>query len=284
VFLLADAKTGQYYPSLQLRYLNAEFQLTCRLKTEKRELEGTFALVSCTSEEPELHELFVRSFNAVREQLSDKANTEEIKTTVQNLATLFRAFSKPSQRSITGLWAELFTIARSEVIADAMKMWRDDAFDRFDFSSTSRVIEVKATNGQLRSHEFGLEQLCSPVGGQGFVVSTLLQPITGGTSVLELVATIEAEIVAEPKLRQKIWANVIHDLGSDYGTSLDRRFDMSYAQRHVKIFRFEDVPQPQLKPDPKITKVRFIADCSTTISSVSDSSVTGLQHIFASAQ
>lgn len=44
VFLLADAKTGQYHPSLQLRYLSADFQLTCRLTTESGEMEGVFAL------------------------------------------------------------------------------------------------------------------------------------------------------------------------------------------------------------------------------------------------
>ena len=284
VFLLTDAKASHYHPSLQLRYLNAEFQLTCRLRTEQGEVEGVFALVSCTSEEAELHELFIRSFNAVREQLSGKAQTDEIKKTVQDLALLFRAFSKPSQRSIAGLWAELFTIARSDMIVDAMKMWRADPFDKLDFSSLNRAIEVKATNTQSRSHEFSLEQLSIPVGGQGFVVSLLLQAITGGTSVLELVSTIEGVIVGEPKLRQKLWENVINDLGSDFGTSLDRRFDMSYAQRYCRIFKFEDVPQPQSTPDPQITKIRFVADCSTTISSVSESSFAGLQQIFTSVQ
>jgi len=277
VFLLADAKTGQYHPSLQLRYLSADFQLTCRLTTDSGEMEGVFALVNCTSDEPELHELFIRCFDAVRGQLTTTADTEEIKKTVQNLAALFRAFSLPSQRSITGLWAELFTIVRSDVISDSMRVWRAGAFDRFDFSYPNLAIEVKATTGQFRSHEFALEQLSSPVGGNGFVVSMLLQPITGGTSVLDLVSTIETEIATEPKLRQKLWENVINDLGSDFGTSLDRRFDMSYAQRNCKIFRFEDIPQPQPIADPRVGKIRFVADCSSAISSAADSTLGGLQ-------
>jgi len=280
VFLLADAKTGQYHPSLQLRYLSADFQLTCRLSTEGGEMEGVFALVSCSSDEPELHELFIRCFDAVRDQLGTKADTEDIKKTVQNLAALFRAFSLPSQRSITGLWAELFTVVRSSSIVNAMRIWRVGAFDRFDFSDSSLAIEVKATTGQFRSHEFSLEQLSSPVGRAGYVVSMLMQPITGGTSVLDLVSTIETQIATEPRLRQKLWENVINDLGSDFGTSLDRRFDVSYAQRNCMIFRFQDIPQPRPISDPRVAKVRFVADCSSAISSVTDSTFGGLQGLF----
>jgi hypothetical protein len=280
VFLLHDAKTGQYHPSLQLRYLSAEFQLTCRLHTEGNDIEDIFALVDCTAEEPELHELFIRSFDAARNQLTDNAHTDEIKRTVQNLASLFRAFSKPSQRSISGLWAELFTILRSGVIVGAMKMWRADAFDRFDFSTRHRVVEIKATTGQLRSHEFGLDQLSVPTEGTGFVVSILLQSISGGTSVLELITNIEAGITAEPKLREKLWANVISDLGSDFGASLDRRFDTSYADRNLTIFLMDDIPKPPTSDDPRVTTIRFVADCTGVISSLTDASPSGLVDIF----
>lgn len=282
VFLLADAKTGQYHPSLQLRYLSADFQLTCRLTTESGEMEGVFALVNCTSDEPELHELFIRCFDAVRRQISANADTNEIKKTVQHLAALFRAFSLPSQRSITGLWAELFTIVASGAIPEAMRVWRAGAFDRFDFSDVGLAIEVKATTGQLRSHEFALEQLSVPVKGRGFVLSVLLQPLTGGVSVLDLVSVIEAELDGDAKLRGKLWENVINDLGSDFGRSLDRRFDSSFAQRNCVIFRFEDVPQPRASYDPKVSKIRFVADCTSATSSATDSTAAGLREVFLS--
>lgn len=280
VFLLQDARTGQYHPSLQLRYLAAEFQLSCRLHADGEEIEDVFALVSCTAEEQELHELFIRSFDAARYQLTEGAHTEEIKRTVQNLASLFRAFSKPSQRSISGLWAELFTITRSGGVLQAMKMWRADAFDRFDFSTPERVAEIKATVGQLRSHEFSLEQLSTPENGSGFVISILLQSISGGTSVLDLIATIEASIEAEPKMREKLWTNVISDLGSDFSSSLDRRFDTSYADRNLIIYLMEDIPKPSTNDDPRVTAIRFFADCTGVPSGVAAPSADGLPFIF----
>lgn len=283
VFLLQDAKTGQYHPSLQLRYLAAEFQLTCRLHIDGEEIEEVFALVSCTAEEQELHELFIRSFDAARSQLTEGAHTEEIKRTVQNLASLFRAFSRPSQRSITGLWAELFTITRSGDVLETMKMWRADAFDRFDFSTPDRVVEIKATIGQLRSHEFSLEQLSVPANGTGFIVSILLQSVSGGTSVLELILTIETSIDAEPRMREKLWANVISGLGSDFSASMDRRFDTSYADRNLTIFLMDDIPKPSTRNDPRVTAIRFLADCTGIESSFADCSTDGLRAIFEGA-
>lgn len=151
VFLLRDASTGRYHPSLSLRHLNADFQLTCRVHAGAEHIDGVFASIRCSADEPELHELFVRSFDAAREQLSDQANTEEINKMVQNLASLFRAFSRPSQRSISGLWAELFFITRSGDPIAAVNAWRTNAFERFDFSTPQLTIEIKS-----------LEGVCSP--------------------------------------------------------------------------------------------------------------------------
>jgi hypothetical protein len=279
VFLLQDAKTGQYHPSLQLRYLEAEFQLTCRLHIDGAEVEDVFALISCSAEEQELHELFIRSFDAARFQLAGSAQTEEIKRTVQNLASLFRAFSKPSQRSITGLWAELFTIARSGDPIAALRAWRSDPFERYDFSTPTSVIEVKSTMGSLRTHDFALEQLSVPLGGTGFVVSTLLQIANGGTSVLELVSNIESTLSREPALKEKLWTNVIGNLGSDFTSALDKRFDVSFAERHCIVFRAEDIPQPSITPDPRISNIRFVATLTDVSSTLPDPSINALQDI-----
>ena len=279
VFLLSDTPTGRYHPSLHLRYLDADFQLTCRIQADTQEIDGVFALIRCTSNESELHELFVRSFDAAREQLSSHAETEEIKKTVQNLASLFRAFAKPSQRSISGLWAELFTIARSGDPIEALRAWRSDLFERFDFSTSTSVIEVKSTMGQLRTHDFALEQLSVPLGGTGFVVSTLLQIANGGTSVLELVSNIESTLSREPALKEKLWTNIIGNLGSDFTSALDKRFDVSFAERHCVVFRAEDIPQPSITPDPRISNIRFVATLTNVSSTLLDPSINALRDI-----
>ena len=117
--------------------------------------------------------------------------------------------------------------------------------------------------------------------GYGIViVLSLLQSISGGTSVLALISTIETSIAAEPKMREKLWANVINDLGSDFSASLDRRFDTSYADRNLNIFLMEDIPKPSTSSDPPITAIRFLADCTGVKSSIADFSKDGLRAIF----
>lgn len=277
VFLLRDASTGRYHPSLSLRHLNADFQLTCRVHTGMQDVDGVFASIRCTADEPELHGLFVRSIDAAREQLSDHANTEEINRMVQNLASLFRAFSRPSQRSISGLWAELFFITRSGNPIAAIDAWRTNTFERFDFSAPQFTIEIKSAMGPTRAHEFGIEQLAIPLCGRAFIVSMLLQTTNGGTGILELVSNIESSLPSMPVLKNKLWTNVIHDLGSDFSSGLDKRFDISFAERHCLVLNAEDIPRPTIDPDPRISNIRFIANLTDVSSSLTDASIGGLR-------
>jgi len=283
IFLLQEKTTDQYQPGLHLRYLDADFQMTCRLEVDQGHIEDVFAIVACTADEPELYELFIRSLDAAREQISKLAATQEIRTTVQNLASLFRSLAGPNSRSIIGLWAELFVIQRSGSIPHSISMWRGDASERFDFSTPTTALEVKATVGISRSHEFNLEQLTVPKNGAGYVVSLLLQPINGGTSILELAANVERELTPTPHLRTRLWENIVGDLGNDFGASLDKRFDESYAERNLQVFAMDDIPKPGHRSDPRVTSIRFIADCTGLISSTPHSDIGGLRAIFESS-
>jgi hypothetical protein len=260
VLLLHDASIGQYNPGLQLRYLQSEFHVSCRLRTDEREVEDTFALVSCDANEPDLHELFIRSFDAARQDLPEECNTQRLRELIQGLAALFRSFSKPSLRSVSGLWAELFVIGHCGKTREAMAMWRATAFDRFDFSRPGAVIEVKATTSQVRTHEFALEQLAIPKGGKGFVISLLLQQLTGGVGIMDLVVEIEASITSEPRLREKLWSNVLSDLGSDFSEVLDRRFDPTFADKHLFVFEMQEIPMVRPVQEPRISSIRFVAN------------------------
>jgi hypothetical protein len=162
----------------------------------------------------------------------------------------------------------------------ALKLWRGNPFDRFDFSGTDRVVEIKATTGPLRVHEFSAEQLATPGQGTGYVISILLQPISGGTSLLDLISQIESSTLDEPTLREKLWSNVISDLGDDFAIELERRFDLSFAERNLKIFQMRDIPRATGDGDPRITSIRFATDCTTVESSALEPSIGGLAKVF----
>lgn len=202
------------------------------------------------------------------ENLSAIAETAEIRDNLNSLLDLFRLLAQPNGRAITGLWAELFIIIKSKNITSALSAWRNKNSERFDFSWGDKCLEVKATCETFRIHEFSLEQLTPPSSDGGFVVSTMLQPLSGGLGVLDLAKSIEADSSVGNELRKKMWNNVISALGSDFSEKLDTRFDFSYAERNLQIFLMSDIPAPSQPDDERVSSIRFRADLSSVKSSL----------------
>lgn len=280
VFLLHDSSAAKYNPGVNFHYLSAQFHATCRVRTDMVDLEDQFCLVWCDAAAPELHELFVRCVSAAIEELPENCGTQELEFSISQLRDLFRALAQPSSREVSGLWAELFVISRCRNPIQALSLWHEDQFDRFDFSSSTVHIEVKSTVRGLRAHEFALEQLHPPSGGTGFVVSILLQPLTGGIGVLDLAREIDAVVNGMPRLKQKLWENVAKALGSDFSDKLDKCFDPTFAERGLAVYSMNDIPRPDAPSDPRITALRFVSDLSTVSSSLPNIPTLNLIRIF----
>jgi hypothetical protein len=277
VFLLHDASTATYTPGVTLRHLSAQFHATCRVLSPSGPSEGQFAVLACDAAVPELFELFVRCVSVAVEALPVDATTADIEACVRSLTSLFRAMASPSGREIAGFWAELFVITRASDTATAVKAWHADTFERFDFSVPGGVLEVKATQGAVRIHDFSLEQLVAPSGGFGLVASVLLQPLTNGLGVMDLASTIDAALGGHNDLRQRLWSNFAAALGSDFGEKLDRRFDESFAERHLMLFNMADIPAPEEPMDARVSGIQFRSDLTTVTSSVGQSAAKTLR-------
>ncbi|MBX3619353.1 MAG: PD-(D/E)XK motif protein [Rhizobacter sp.] len=280
VFLLQDTSTAAYTPGVTLRHLSVQFHATCRVHAPSGPFDGQFAVLACDAAVPELYELFVRCVSVAVEALPKSAETKDIEACVRSLVSLFRAMSAPGGREIAGLWAELFVITQAADAATAVKAWHADTFERFDFSWPGGVLEVKATHGATRIHEFALEQVATPSAGQGLIASLLLQPLTNGVGVMDLATKIDAGLHDENDLRQRLWSNIAAALGDDFSEKLDRRYDLSYAERHVALFNMSDIPAPDRPSDPRVFGVRFRSDLSTVGSSVVEPALKTLKHAF----
>ncbi|MBM7126700.1 PD-(D/E)XK motif protein [Dyella flava] len=260
IFLLHDSSDATYNPGINFRHLSAEFHATCRVQTDGDAIEGQFCLVWCDDSAPELHELFVRCVAAAIEELPDASETKDLESCILRLRNLFRALAAPGVREISGLWAELFVILKSGNPTQALACWHAGQFDKFDFSRPGLHLEVKSTLKRTRSHDFSLEQLQPPMSGAGFVASVMLQMLTGGLGVLDLARSIEANVHGSPRLKQKLWENVALSLGVDFSDLLDKKFDMSYAERGFAMYDMSEVPRPASSGDPRVTDIRFVSD------------------------
>ena len=280
LFLLHDSSTAKYVPEINFRHLSAQFHVTCRVMVEAQALEDQFCLVSCDGATPELFELFIRCVSAAVEGIPPNAGTRELESCIVQLRDLFRALAAPSSRELPGLWAELYVILRCGHSAAALGLWHSDQFDRYDFSSEALCLEVKATVRGARIHEFALEQLEPPAEGEGLVASLLLQPLTGGLGVLDLVRRIEEVAPGDPKLRLKLWQNIASALGTDFSAGLDRQFDMSFADRNLAVYSMSDIPRPERPTDPRVTGLRFVVELATVTSSLQESPLQELARAF----
>jgi Putative PD-(D/E)XK family member, (DUF4420) len=280
IFLLHDSSQAKYSPGVQFRHLTAQFHATCRVHTNDVDLQEQFALVACDGAVQDLHELFVRCFGAAIEELPINSGTRELSACVQKLLDLFRALSQPSEKEVSGLWGELYVIANSGDIAAALAAWHEDPFDRFDFSWEQGCLEIKASTQAARLHHFALEQLTKPTNGNGYIASLLLQPLSGGLGLLDLANSIESELRNLPALKQKLWNNLAKALGSDFSDKLDKRFDVSYAERNFIVYAMEDIPKPEQPSDPRVIAIRFTSDLTTVASSLKKPSLSGLRNIF----
>lgn len=281
VFLLHDASKICYVPSIHFRYLNAQFHSTCRVHADGVVIQDQFAVISCSSNSPELYELFIRCFSAAIEQLPLEAGTRELESSIQELLDLFRAMAIPSGREIAGLWAELFIIERSFNSPLLMEYWHSDIYEKFDFSWPGGCIEVKSTIRETRSHEFALTQLHPPQNGEGYVVSILMQNLSGGVSVMDLAKSIDITISKAPVLRQKLWSNVAAALGNDFSEKIDRRFDMSFSEKNFLAFNMKDIPVLHQPIDPRITGIRYNVSLNDVTSSLPQSSLNYFSNLIA---
>lgn len=280
VFLLHDASSATYSPSIELRNISVRFHRACRVMTSDSILDDQFAVVTCSPTVPELHEVFIRCFSAAVEQLPVISTTTGLQRSINGLLDLFRSLGLPGTREVAGLWAELFLVSKCNNPSQALRAWHGDSFERFDFSWPNGCLEVKAAIKEQRQHEFALEQLQPPIAGKGFVASVLLQRMNGGVGVADLANVIGQRITSEPELRQKLWENVAATLGSDFSERLDHRFDLSYAERSLVIYAMADIPTLDQPQDSRVTGVRFHADLSSVQSSLGSSPSNLLSGLF----
>lgn len=261
-FLLHDASDRRLTPGYELAHLSVEFNVACRVRVDGKCFESRFAVVSCDAGVVDLHELFVKTVAAAVESLTVSAGTDEINACLQTLFSLFRNLCRPTAREVSGLWAELLVIDACGYPSAALGAWHSDLYERHDFSLRDVRVEVKASRGELRCHEFALQQLYVKPPLQGKVISLLLREAAGGTGLMDLAKGIEARLANSPVLQRKLWSNIVSALGVDFSNALDRRFDRAHALETMRVFDMDQVPSIGRDVDARVSEIRFVSDLS----------------------
>ena len=222
--------------------------------------ERTLSIIHCTATDRAIHEYFLRSLYPIVASLPVRPSREDITRAVDRLVELFSRMLAAPRRTISGLWGELFVVANASNPSILIRSWHAFPEERFDFSSGSHRLEVKAATG-TRVHHFALEQLRPATPIRVIIMSVLTERSQGGSSALDLVQKIRNRVL-DPDLLLRKDAVVAETIGQDWRALQEVRFDDSLAQQSLRMIDATSIPCVAVPLPPEVSSVHFRVDLS----------------------
>lgn len=221
---------------------------------------GVFSVVRCLTSDPRLVDVFVGVMSSVALQFPTPPSVSEAGRVLDRVIRLFRDLCRPSDRTLQGLWAELFVIAQSTNPTVLATAWRSSVFDRSDFAAANQRMEVKSTSGPLRVHTFNADQLRLPAGATGAVASLICERSAGGVSVADMWNIVRQHVSGSPAMLLRVDGIVAETLGDAWKESLDVRYDWRSARDSLRFFWMASIPSVGTAVPPEVTDIKFRVD------------------------
>src|SRR5262249_22737969 len=160
---------------------------------EKAAPPATLTLTSivCTNEAREVVAYFANVMESLLPFLGRNPSAQKVAETVRELVELFQKLRSPARRSLVGLVGELNVIEAARDVATAVRCWRTDPDERFDFALGGLRLDVKSSSNRQRTHEISFDQANPPIGTRGMIASIWIERMAGGVSLSDLLRMIE---------------------------------------------------------------------------------------------
>jgi hypothetical protein len=248
-------------PPIQLEHITVQHEVTCRVRhPDGQSQQAPFTVIQFLGPDIHLRGYFLRLAWSLLVSLGQSPTAQEVQRAVHAFAELFRSIAKPARRSVQGVWAELFVLARATDPIAMAEAWHVSPEDRYDFHGGQDRVEVKSTVGRVRKHRFSLEQLQPPVGTQLMIASILLEQSSGGVSLHDLMDRVHLRLKAAAELQGHIDRVMAETLGDSLPRALAVRFDWELACETLAFYPHKDVPTLHAPLPPELTEISFIAN------------------------
>lgn len=246
---------------IKLEHLTVQYDMDCRISRSNGSYEeGRFTVIRCTGLDKALHTYFLRSIGAIVVSLGTTPSRLDVVYAIKNLTILFRAMAEKPRKSLQGLWAELFLIARVHDIATMVNAWHIAPEDRYDFSYGNQRIEVKSNSARIRQHHFSLEQLSPPINTTLLIASIFVEYAGSGTSIFELAEQIRTRISNNPDLLLHVDQIISLTLGENWRDALEIRFDVELAESSLSFYEVSAIPSVGRDLPLGVSDVHFKSD------------------------
>ena len=267
---ILDIQSQRQSDPIILEHITVMYDLNCRVSRSDGTLEiGRFTVVHCTSEDPTLQDYFLKVASTILINLKNQPTQSDVTDAMNQLIELFRAMAKPPQKSLQGLWAELFLISESHQPDVLIQAWHVVPEDRYDFAMDNQRIEVKSFSGNLRLHYFSLEQLHPPEGVKALVASMSVERSQAGVSIADLREKIQVRLDSNLDSLLHIDSIMALTLGDAWQQASDVRFDERLAEESLVFYETSKIPSVNPNLPTGVSGVRFRSDLTESDSAES---------------
>jgi Putative PD-(D/E)XK family member, (DUF4420) len=260
ILIALTDQSGRRHAPIRLENLDVEFEVRSRVTETTRSSEGTFTVIRCRSDDIEIVRYFFSIAETILRILGTDPSRVAITQAITHLARIFQRLLVSSQRSVTGLFGELFLMKCCNTPARALAGWRLQDSSRFDFTAGDLRLDVKTASGRMRVHTFSYDQCNPPAGTVALVASLFAEKTATGISIRELVAQIEVSVRYSAELIMKLHDLVAVTLGNSLYESLSVRFDEKLAASSLRFYDLRAIPAIRNELPPGVSDLHFRSD------------------------
>ena len=249
------------HPPIRLENLDANFAMRCRIRHKgESHRDSVYTVIRCRSSDREVVQYFLSVCEAVLDIIGDHPSNSQLANAVNQLAAIFEHIRKPSTRPLNGLFGELFLLLQSSDLGSALAAWRSSGSATFDFSQADVRLDIKASTRRRRVHTFSYDQCNPPSETLVLVASLFSEQSSGGTSLHDIIKTIEGRVSSHADLVFKLHRTVADTLGCDLTKGLAQQYDTHLAASSLAFFWMDDVPAIRGKLPDAVSNVHFQSD------------------------
>jgi len=194
--------------------------------------------------------------------LGPNPTSAAVRRAISGLVELFRALATPTQKSIQGIWGELFLIHNSTDPHSVASAWHRIPEEHYDFAAGPQRLDVKTSSTRRREHHFSLAQLTAPGPSKIVIASLFVERAGGGVSLRQLFEQTRHFLSGDAILLTQFDASFYASIGSAWSDALSESFDWELAQSSLAFFDSTSIPKVPTPVPLEVSDVRFCSDLS----------------------
>lgn len=264
VILIKSKNDGTFMKSknIRLKYLELSHNVECKVSEVSKSNSDFYSVIIFRSENHNLQRYFIGVSEILIKSLSKKPTQKEVLNHFKNFIEVFHAISDSPQRSLQGLWAELFLIAISKSPENLINYWHTNPQEKFDFNASTEKLEVKSSSNMERIHTFSTEQLNPQKDSRIIIASIFTKQNPKGVNLEELIIRIKKKITSS-EMEEKLYAIVSKTLGNSIEQSLKIKYDFDIAKNSINFYDASNIAKIEKINIPhNVTEVRYKSDLS----------------------